>query len=79
MVSHTSAGSRRVDTDCMTTVLPPVNPVKVAHWAAPCIRGGRASILPPPFLEASTISSSDSNTVVCPNGRPPMADMKMSC
>ena len=56
-----------------------VNPVKVAHWAAPCIIGATDIIRAPPLVDASTIASRSAKASVWPNGRPPMAAMKMSC
>ena len=56
-VSHTSAGSSVRTLSGSTSVPPPVMPMKPAHWAAPCISGGRSSMRRNPSGAFSAICS----------------------
>ena len=60
-------------------MFPLVKAVKVAHWAAPCMSGAADIIAAPPLRDTSTTVSRSGMGSGWPNGRPPMALMKMSC
>jgi hypothetical protein len=80
-VRQTSTGSSRRVLVWNTRHCPPFRPMKLAHWAAPCMSGGSGIIrsgnaTSAAFLATSSYELTASHVRML---RPPMHDMNTSC